>query len=82
MINAGLPNILGQFPYVVRQKLGGCTGAFADGNPSLQNFVQNNASTYPYNTDNTFIASSSNSIYVKSSTVQPKAMAIQYLIKY
>ena len=81
MLNAGLPNISGQFPYVIRQKLGGCTGAFADGNPSQQNFVQSDASHYPYNTDNIFIASSSNSIYANSSTVQPKAMAIQYLIK-
>ena len=86
---AGLPNIEGSLGIRNYSVTGGnliwaISGAFSD-NPyagtASDNAVASGQSTKGYD-GLTFNASKSNSIYGASSTVQPKALTAQYLIKY
>lgn len=80
LTDAGLPNITGQFQNNGHMRNGGqCSGAFyvtqSNGLPSNQG-SQNDGGIYG------FQASRSNSIYGKSSTVQPKSITKFFIIKH
>lgn len=79
-LEAGLPNITGWINSVMVGKTVGFAGAF---NTSSLDAV---STTYGGGTSPAsnvrFNAASSNAIYSKSQTVQPNAIAVQYLIKY
>ena len=88
-IAAGLPNITGQtsklaFRYAIEATMTMATGAFSDLNDEKESWTIGASDPIGsgefHFTD--FDASRSSSIYGVSSTVQPLAGAIQYLIKY
>lgn len=79
-LNAGLPNIKGEF-YAYTYQSGGASGAFAS---SVEN---KNQSAPAAHVDRTYVkfsldASKKSGIYGKSDTVQPPAIKMLYIIKY
>ena len=84
-IEAGLPNITGQFPTVRKGKNSAIiewpNGAFYNIGTASGNFYsQGGADDWVMAVD--FQASRSSSIYGKSNTVQPSAIIVNYFIKY
>lgn len=84
-ISAGLPNITGHFgtggstPMLWREHTG---GAFTNGATFNVEFFGNKNSGNGRTDYLTFYASNSNSIYGSSSTVQPPAAGVDFIIKY
>lgn len=78
--NAGLPNITGSITKIMYYSASSATGAFWASNSS--NVRQGDGSPHPSTYDYDFNASRSNSIYGKSTTVQPPALTMRYIIKY
>ena len=79
-LEAGLPNISGKAQYI--PVLGyAYTGAMYEGDPESADIQIQQRDTYKRITLG-FSANLSTSIYGKSSTVQPRALSIQCLIKY
>lgn len=82
---AGLPNISGSFkPFASNQSNGAfaVSGAFYEQKSENGNYVQNASGTSSVAKTIGFQASRSNSIYSKSSTVQPPALTMRFYIKY
>ena len=77
---AGLPNITGQTRHIPVLSYE-YTGAMYEGDPESADIQIQQRDTYKRISLN-FSANLSTSIYGKSSTVQPQALNIQYLIKY
>lgn len=82
---AGLPNITGNFTIVGNNNAafyGDAGGAFTTQNSGYNSFVNGSGQVgLESNTNWTFNASKSNSIYGNSTTVQPPAVCLCYIIK-
>lgn len=86
-LEAGLPNITGSFEHgssssTVRVQVADATGAFSQMAESAAIFNHQSNTTGTYTTGVKLDASKSNSIYGKSSTVQPPAAKLIPIIKY
>ena len=79
-ISAGLPNILGKAQHIPVLNYA-YTGAMFESDPKNADIQIQQCGTYK-RVSLCFSANLSTSIYGKSSTVQPQALSIQYLIKY
>ena len=78
-IDAGLPNITGSTKYILYKNSFTSSGAFKLGEKGVTNDLNTGGSnSYTLNFD----ASASNSIYGKSSTVQPASHTVHLCIKY
>ena len=84
-IEAGLPDISGEFNQSLNASVGGwCkhyTGAFYCISGSSRFVDGSHGGSGPYASQAGFSASKSNPIYGRSSTVQPSAYAVRYLIR-
>lgn len=78
--SAGLPNIKGSITKIMYYSASSATGAFRESNSSQVR--QGDGSPHPSTYDYDFDASRSNSIYGESTTVQPPALTMRYIIKY
>ena len=78
--SAGLPNIKGSITKIMYYSASSATGAFRESNSSKVR--QSDGSPQPSTYDYDFDASRSNSIYGNSTTVQPPALTMRYIIKY
>ena len=79
-VDAGLPNITGTFWAQQDLRYKETTGAFSQ--PDVSGKVDSGESGTGYDDYFIFNASQSNPIYGNSSTVQPKAIRLRYIIKY
>ena len=77
--SAGVPNITGTFNGSTKANTGDITGAFKWTNTSCGAGFYN---TQPQETVASFDASRCSAVYGNSSTVQPPAICINYIIKY
>lgn len=83
--SAGLPNITGSFSITGNNNSGAWgtgTGAFIATNSDTNNYFSSEKSTGTSIKGYNFNASKTNSIYGKSTTVQPPAICMNYIIKY
>lgn len=78
-IDAGLPNITGTIRTIYTQTGNNADGAFTQSAASKQNDYRSSEDRYVIRYQ--FDASKSNPIYGRSTTVQPKALTVIYLIK-
>ena len=83
--SAGLPNITGSFSITGNENSGAWgdgTGAFGTVSSDSNKFFKSEVSTGTSIKNYIFNASKTNSIYGKSTTVQPPAIVMNYIIKY
>ena len=83
--SAGLPNITGSFSITGNENSGAWgngTGAFDTVSSDSNKFFKSEVSTGTSIKNYIFNASKTNSIYGKSTTVQPPAVVMNYIIKY
>ena len=79
-VAAGLPNITGTLKYQYAHSVSSASGCFSDVNGGNVGAIGSPGATN--NNGFSFSASKSNSIYGRSSTVQPPAIIVNYFIKY
>lgn len=83
--SAGLPNITGSFSITGNDSSGAWgtgTGAFIATSSDTNHYFSSEKSTGTSTKGYNFNASKTNSIYGKSTTVQPPAICMNYIIKY